>query len=217
MVKILPSVLAADFSKIGEEIRSVEEGKADMHHIDVMDGHFVPNISFGPVVVQAISSVATIPLDIHLMISKPSQYLAMFISQKPMYISIHAEIDENIEELLLNIRENGIKPAIAIKPTTDIAEVEHLFPYIDMLLIMTVEPGFGGQVFITDMLPKIKQAKLLIEEKKYTIEIQVDGGINQKTAKLCADAGATLLVAGSTVYNDLHSYAHNIELLRNGR
>ncbi|MGL5042607.1 MAG: ribulose-phosphate 3-epimerase [Culicoidibacterales bacterium] len=217
MVKILPSVLAANFSKIGAEIMAVEAGKADMHHIDIMDGHFVPNISFGPVVVKAITNIAKIPLDIHLMISNPSEYLDVFIEQKPMYISIHAEIEENVEELLLKIRENGIKPALAIKPKTKIADVEHLFPYIDMLLIMTVEPGFGGQEFIVDMVTKIKEAKALICEQEYAIEIQVDGGINQKTAELCAVAGATLLVAGSTVYNDKASYEYNIKQLRNGR
>ncbi len=217
MVKILPSVLAADFSILKEEIEAVELAGADLHHIDVMDGHFVPNISFGAIVVKDIAAVAKKPLDIHLMISSPSQYLEEFIAFKPAYITIHAEVLEDKVETLKKIQEQGIKSGLAVKPNTAFAEIIEYLPFIDMLLVMTVEPGFGGQSFMHAMVNKITEAKAYLTKHYPAIEIQVDGGINQETAKECSDAGATLLVAGSTVYKKGTDYSENIIKLRNER
>ncbi|GBU10567.1 D-ribulose-5-phosphate 3-epimerase [Erysipelotrichaceae bacterium] len=215
MVKILPSILAANFGKLDQEIIAVEAAGADLHHIDVMDGNFVPNISFGEVVIDALQKQATIPLDIHLMINDPEKYLKNFLAYKPAYLTIHAEIPAEIEPLLLQIRAADCKVGLAIKPKTSFTEIKEFLHLIDMLVIMTVEPGFGGQKFIAEMVEKIAEAKEYCTRNNLAVEIEVDGGINTETAMIASAAGATLLVAGSTIYNQSDTYEKNIKNIRN--
>jgi len=214
MVKILPSVLSADFAHLGAQIKAIEEAGADMHHVDVMDGHFVPNISFGSVVVDAIAAVATKPLDLHLMISEPEKYLAMFTKVQPELITIHAEATTNIKKLLQAIRASGAKAGLSIKPGTAFSTITEFLPFVDVLLIMTVEPGFGGQAFMQEILDKIRAAAAYIATHDYDIIIEADGGINQTNVGSVVEAGAKWIVAGSSVYTANQQFAQNIQALR---
>jgi len=216
MIKLLPSLLAADFANLATEITTVEKTQIDLHHIDVMDGHFVPNISFGPVVLDAVNKIAQKPLDIHLMISHPAQYLEKFIAYNPEYICFHIEIADDIPELIKRIKASKIKVGIALKPGTAVATVLPYLSLIDMVLVMSVEPGFGGQKFMSTAVAKIVELNTIISKNNYNVEIEVDGGINKDTAKLCKDAGATMLVAGSTVYNKQATYEENVKLILDG-
>lgn len=214
MVKILPSVLSADFSILKEEIEAIELAGADMHHVDVMDGHFVPNISFGPVVIKGLAKVAKKPLDIHLMISEPEKYLDEYIALKPELITIHAEILGDVSSSLAKIKAAGIKVGLSIKPATTLSEIKQYCQAIDVLLVMSVEPGFGGQKFIPESVAKIAEAKAYFTAEQLDVVIEVDGGINSETAKLCQNAGAEWLVAGSTVYTADKKFKENIARLR---
>ncbi|WP_078547212.1 ribulose-phosphate 3-epimerase [Litchfieldia alkalitelluris] len=202
MVKIAPSILSADFAKLGEEILDVEKGGADLIHVDVMDGHFVPNITIGPLVVNAIRPITTLPLDVHLMIENPDQYIPEFAKAGADYITVHVEACRHLHRTISLIKSFGIKAGVVLNPATPVATIQHIIEDIDMILFMTVNPGFGGQSFIESVLPKIREASALIKEKGLNIDIEVDGGVNEKTAKLCVDAGATILVAGSAIYNN---------------
>jgi ribulose-phosphate 3-epimerase len=201
MVKIAPSILSADFSKLGEEIKDVEMGGADYIHVDVMDGHFVPNITIGPLIVEAIRPVTKLPLDVHLMIENPDQYIEAFAKAGADYITVHVEACRHLHRTISFIKSFGIKAGVVLNPATPVETIQHIIEDVDMVLLMTVNPGFGGQAFIQSVLPKITQVKELAESKNVTIEIEVDGGVNEETAKLCVEAGATVLVAGSAVYN----------------
>lgn len=197
---ISPSILAADYGKLAEEITKVVNAGAEYVHIDVMDGHFVPNISIGVPVVQSIRKVTDAVFDCHLMISNPIDYVDAFIKAGADLISFHVESNSDIEKTIEKITSAGKKAALVVKPNTPIDVV---FPYlseISMVLIMTVEPGFGGQSFITDMLPKIKALRQEIERQALAVDIQVDGGVDAETAVLCKDAGANVLVAGSYIF-----------------
>lgn len=200
MVKIAPSILAANFSKLAEEIKDVEKGGADYIHIDVMDGHFVPNITMGPLVVEAIRPVTKLPLDVHLMIQNPDQYIEAFAKAGADYITVHVEACTHLHRTIQLIRSFGVKAGVVLNPATHVETIQHILEDIDMILLMTVNPGFGGQSFIHTVIPKIQKVKNMIDRKGLNIEIEVDGGINTETAKLCYDAGANVLVAGSAIY-----------------
>lgn len=201
MIKIAPSILSANFAKLGEEIKDVENGGADYIHVDVMDGHFVPNITIGPLIVEAIRPVTTLPLDVHLMIEKPDLYIDDFVRAGADIITVHVEACNHLHRTIQLIKSKGIKAGVVLNPHTPIESIQHILEDIDMVLLMTVNPGFGGQAFIPQVLPKIKQLANIIKEKQLSIEIEVDGGVNEETAKQCVKAGATVLVAGSAIYN----------------
>lgn len=201
MVKIAPSILSADFSKLGEEIRDVERGGADYIHVDVMDGHFVPNITIGPLIVEAIRPVTKLPLDVHLMIENPDQYVEAFANAGADYITVHVEACRHLHRTIQNIKAQGVKAGVVLNPATPVDSIQHIIDDVDMVLLMSVNPGFGGQKFISSVLTKIKQVKEMADAKGLQLEIEVDGGVNAETAKLCIEAGANVLVAGSAVYN----------------
>lgn len=199
-IKIAPSILSADYAALKTEIEKVKIGGADMLHVDVMDGHFVPNISIGPPVVKSIRKATDMILDCHLMISNPSEYIESFAKSGADIISFHVESDSNVDETLEKIINAGVKPALVIKPNTP---ADAVFPYLEkltMVLVMTVEPGFGGQSFMADMLPKIKSIREKATEVNPGLLIQVDGGIVPQTAALCVEAGADVLVSGSYIF-----------------
>jgi ribulose-phosphate 3-epimerase len=201
MVKIAPSILSANFAKLGEEILDVERGGADYIHVDVMDGHFVPNITIGPLIVEAIRPVTKLPLDVHLMIEKPDQYIEQFVKAGADIITVHVEACTHLHRTIQSIKSFGIKAGVVLNPATPVSTIEQIIDDVDMVLLMTVNPGFGGQKFIHSVVPKIKQVANLIKERNLSVEIEIDGGVDENTAKLCKEAGATVLVAGSAVYN----------------
>ncbi len=199
-MKIAPSMLACDYVKMGEELRRVSEGGSDYIHLDVMDGCFVPNISFGPGVIKALRPISKVPFDVHLMIDRPHRYLREFADAGADMITFHIEAEDKVEETIAAIAALGIRPGLSVKPATPI---EKVFPYLDKLflvLVMTVEPGFGGQTFMEDMLPKVRAVKEEAARRGLEIQVQVDGGINETTAPLCAAAGADICVAGTSVF-----------------
>ncbi|QTD42367.1 ribulose-phosphate 3-epimerase [Sporosarcina sp. Te-1] len=201
MVKIAPSILSADFSKLGEEVREVEKAGAELIHIDVMDGHFVPNITMGPIVVEALRPVTTLPLDVHLMIEYPDNYIEQFAKAGADYITVHVEACRHLHRTLQLIKSFGVKPGVVLNPHTPIETIQHVLDDIDMVLFMTVNPGFGGQKFIHNVLPKVEQLATIIRERNLSIEIEIDGGVNEETIVPCVKAGATIFVAGSAIYN----------------
>lgn len=202
MVKIAPSILSADFARLGEEIKDVERGGADWIHVDVMDGHFVPNITIGPLIVDAIRPVTQLPLDVHLMIEEPDRYIAQFAKSGADYITVHQEACRHLHRTIHHIKEQGVRAGVVLNPATPISTIEHVLEDLDLVLLMTVNPGFGGQKFIHSVLPKIRDLRHLLNERGLShVDIEIDGGVNAQTARLCEDAGATVLVAGSAVYN----------------
>ena len=213
MKKISPSILSADFTRLGEEIKAVETAGADYLHIDVMDGHFVPNITIGPLVVKAVRSVTDIPFDVHLMISQPELYIEEFVKAGANIISVHVETSVHLHRILNQIRDCGAKAAAALNPATPISVLDHVLTELDMVLIMSVNPGFEAQKFIPEVIPKIKSLKEKIDNLGLDIEIEVDGGINQKTIGSVSAAGANVFVAGSAIYHS-KDYAKTIKVLR---
>ena len=199
MIKLAPSILAADFSKLEQEIKTVSE--AEYLHIDVMDGEFVPNISFGPPILKAIADKTDHVMDVHLMINRPARYIDDFAAAGADIIGVHAESTLHLHRILQQIKSHNLKAAVALNPATPITEIEHVLNLLDMVLIMSVNPGFGGQKFIPATLDKIKRLRELIEQKDLAIDIQVDGGIKPNTtASEAIKAGANILVAGSAIF-----------------
>ncbi|EDL64141.1 ribulose-phosphate 3-epimerase [Bacillus sp. SG-1] len=201
MVKIAPSILSADFANLAKEIKDVESGGADYIHVDVMDGHFVPNITLGPMIVKAVRPITDLPLDVHLMIENPDQYIEAFAEAGSDYITVHAEATPHLHRTIQLIKSRGIKAGAVLNPGTPVDMIKHVIEDLDMVLLMTVNPGFGGQSFIQSVVPKIREVHELAQQFNPSMEIEVDGGITAETAKVCADAGATVFVAGSAIYN----------------
>src|ERR671925_941359 len=212
-MKIAPSILSSDFSRLKDEIQAVEAAEADWLHVDVMDGHFVPNITIGPVVVESIRKVTTIPLDVHLMITDPDKYSPEFIKAGADWVSIHPETCPNPNATLQKIRKLGAKSSVAVNPDVPLAVVERCFPDIDMILMMTVFPGFGGQAFIPEVLPKIEQARKMIDEKNLPILVEADGGIKADNIATVVRAGAEVIVSGSGIFKT-PNYAETIHRMR---
>lgn len=200
MNKVLPSLLASDFSRLGEEIRTMEEAGADIFHLDIMDGQFVPNISYGLPVVEAISKASSIPLDVHLMTLDPDQFIDEFKDLGVDMLSFHIEASDHPHRVVQLIKSKGMKAGIALNPHTPVSHVQHLLGDVDFVLIMTVNPGFGGQSFIEEGLVKIAELNRMKQEKNLSFDIEVDGGINDETAALCKAEGANLLVSGSFLF-----------------
>jgi len=213
MVLVAPSILSADFSKLGEEIKAVEHAGADWIHIDVMDGHFVPNITIGPAVVSKIRKLSDIFFDVHLMIENPGKYVEQFAKAGADLITIHAEACDDILSTIDKVKDVGCKVGVSINPETSLDVIKEIIQNVDLVLIMSVHPGFGGQSFIEDVLPKIKKTRDIISKMDKEIYLEVDGGINDKTAKTAIEYGADVLVAGNFVFTSA-SYKDAIKSLK---
>ncbi len=201
MIKIAPSILSADFSRLGDEIRAIEAGGADYVHIDVMDGHFVPNITIGPLVVDAVRKVTSLPLDVHLMIENPDLYIPEFAKAGADIITVHQEAGAHLHRTVQLIRSLGKKAGVSINPATPVSTLEVILDELDLVLVMSVNPGFGGQSFIPACLPKIEALRREIERRGLTVELEVDGGVKTDNIGQIVAAGADVLVAGSAVFN----------------
>ncbi|WP_079530611.1 ribulose-phosphate 3-epimerase [Halobacillus hunanensis] len=200
MTKIAPSILASDFAQLGSEIQDVERGGADYIHVDVMDGHFVPNITIGPLIVEAIRPTTTLPLDVHLMIENPDAYIGDFAKAGSDIITVHQETCPHLHRTIQLIKSHGVKAGVVINPATPAESIKQILQDVDLVLLMTVNPGFGGQSFIESVVPKIKQIATWRSELDLEFEIEIDGGVNKDTARICTEAGADVLVAGSAVF-----------------
>jgi ribulose-phosphate 3-epimerase len=215
MIGIVPSILSADFTRLGEQVREAEAGGGQRIQVDVMDGHFVPNITMGPMVVEAVRRCTRLPLEAHLMITNPERYIEDFAKAGADVIIVHQEVCPHLHRVIQQIRIAGKMAAVALNPATPVFLLENILSLIDMVLIMTVNPGFGGQEFIPETLPKIVRLRQMITERGLHCDIEVDGGIHEATAPLVVKAGANLLVAGSAVYNQQESVAQAIARLKN--
>jgi len=199
-VKIAASILSADFGRLGEQVAEAEVAGADYIHVDVMDGHFVPNITIGPLVVKAVRRITKAPIDVHLMIESPERYLADFISAGANNLTVHLEACPHLHRTVQQIRELGCRAGVALNPSTPLVSLEEILPYADLVLIMTVNPGFGGQQFIETMLPKIRRLRRMLDDLGSEAELEVDGGVSGDTTPRIVGAGARVLVAGSAIF-----------------
>ena len=216
-VKISPSILSADFSKLGDEIRDLEKANADLIHIDVMDGHFVPNITIGPEVINKLRKCTTVPFDVHLMISPVDNFIKSFADAGADIITIHPEATDDLANSIKKIKSFNKKAGVSLNPETPISEVLPVLSSIDLVLVMSVHPGFGGQKFIKETIEKVKALRKEIDKKKLKTEIEIDGGINFTNAKIAKDAGVNILVSGTTVFKENDgNLKKNIQLLRTG-
>jgi len=214
-VRIAPSILAADFARLGEEVRAIDKAGADFIHVDVMDGHFVPNLTIGPVVVQALRPHSKLPFDVHLMISPVDAYVQEFAAAGADIITVHAEAGPHLHRTIQLVKSLGKQAGVALNPATPAEAVRHVLGEVDLVLVMSVNPGFGGQHFITPQLDKVRILKRMIEESGRTIALEIDGGINEETATRAVAAGADVLVAGTAVFSGgANCYSDNIRRLR---
>ena len=200
MKLIAPSILSADFTRLGDEIKAVEAAGADWIHADVMDGHFVPNITFGPLIVEAVRRVTSLPIDVHLMIENPDDYITAFAKAGATYISVQVESCVHLNRSVQLIRECGAKPGVVLNPSTPLHSVDWILEYVDYVLVMSVNPGFGGQAFIPSSLDKIKELRRMIQNRKLSTLIEIDGGVNENTITDIANAGVDIFVAGSAIF-----------------
>lgn len=213
MGKLSASILSSDFGRLADEVQAVEEAGTDWIHVDVMDGHFVPNITIGPDVVASIRKVTKLPLDVHLMIEKPERYLQAFVDAGADWLGVHVEACIHLHRTIQNIKELGIKATVAFNPATSLAGLEYILSDVDMVLIMTVNPGFGGQKFIHAMLPKVRKCRRMIDEMQAPVLLEVDGGVHRDTIDDLVDAGVDIFVAGSAVFSG-RDYARNVSDLK---
>ncbi|MDH5458902.1 MAG: ribulose-phosphate 3-epimerase [Nitrospinota bacterium] len=214
MVKIAPSILSADFSRLGEEVKAVEEAGADWIHVDVMDGRFVPNITIGPLVVESLRKVTELPLDVHLMIENADLYIEDFAKAGADIISVHVEACPHLHRTIQSIKENGAKAGVVLNPATTLFALDEIIEQVDMVLLMSVNPGFGGQKFINSVLSKIELLRNTLNESGVELDLQVDGGIKPDNVAMIKEAGANVLVAGSAIFGS-DDYKKAIEELRN--
>lgn len=213
-LKIAPSILAADFARLGEQVRAASDGGADYIHIDIMDGHFVPNLTMGPVVVRSIRPYSSLPFDVHLMIEAPEKFIPQFIEAGAELVTVHVEACVHLHRVVEQIKALGAHAGVGINPHTPLVMLEEILPYVAQVNVMTVNPGFGGQAFIASMLSKIERLRKMVEERGLTIEIEVDGGVDIQTAPQCVHAGANVLIAGTSVFGEGASIAEQIAALR---
>jgi len=213
-IKLAPSILSADFGRLGEQVVEATKAGADYIHVDVMDGHFVPNITIGPVVVKALRGATRLPLNVHLMIDEPERYIDAFAAAGADGLVVHPEAGSQLHRAIEQIRRHGIHVGVAINPGTPLSAIEEVLPEVDMALIMSVDPGFGGQEFIEDVLPKVRRLRRLLDERGLAAEVAIDGGITPETAPRCVEAGVRVLVAGTAIFNERASIAENMARLR---
>ena len=204
-IKIAPSILSADFARLGEQVAEAEAAGADYIHVDVMDGHFVPNLTIGPLIVEALRPRTRLPLDVHLMVEEPDRLIADFAKAGANILTVHAEATPHLHRTVQAIKELNVKAGVSLNPSTSVSAIEELLPFLDLILVMSVNPGFGGQSFISHVLPKIARLRKMLDEGGYSAELEVDGGVNEKTAASVVQAGARVLVAGSSIYNKRES------------
>jgi len=213
MGKIAPSILSADFTRLGEEVKAVERAGADYIHVDVMDGHFVPNLTIGPMIVKAVRRVTKLPLDVHLMISNPDGFIQSFVDAGADMITVHAEAVYHLHRSIQHIRKAGAKPGVSLNPATPPEVLEYVLSDLNLVLLMTVNPGFESQEFIPEVVPKIRRLREMIDQRNLGVEIEVDGGINPETVQQVSAAGAEVFVAGSAIFYS-KDYAQTIRLMR---
>ena len=213
-IKLAPSILSADFGRLGEQVAEAERAGADYIHVDVMDGRFVPNLTIGPVVVQGIRGSTNLPLDVHMMVVEPERLVEDFAKAGADHLIVQAEACPHLHRVLQQIREAGCKAGVAINPGTSLSAIEEVLPLLDVVLVMSVNPGFGGQKLIPETVGKVIRMRRILDEGGYSAELQVDGGVNEATACTMVEAGATVLVAGSAVFNEKESVADAMDRLR---
>jgi ribulose-phosphate 3-epimerase len=213
MKKIAPSILSADFSRLGEEVRAVEEAGADVIHVDVMDGHFVPNITIGPLVVEGLRKLTPLPLDVHLMIEKPDRYVEAFAQAGSTWITFHVEVCSRLRQMIKRVRQLNVRPGVVLNPSTSLKILYPILEEIDLVLLMSVHPGFAGQSFIPSTLRKIERLRKIIDKNRYALEIEVDGGIKVENIGEVSKAGADIFVSGSGIFKT-KDYGETIRKLR---